>query len=154
MPDEFEKLFSYVDESESKEKNEEEETESERIEKVFEEETSGNFSKKVIIVMLLLLVIFVAIVLRHFIGTGLEPTTLIIAVFSLFTGQFGLMAWLMKHKRDSLYREITTYKEAHNMPFPLEAQQVESMTEMDMEDPVDEHTIAHHSIGDDQEDTL
>ena len=126
------RLHSFLDEDCEKD--------SERVEKLLEEEAHGNFSKKIIIAMLTLLVIFVAIVLRHFISTGMEPTTLIISVFSLFTGQFGLMAWLMKHKRDSVYREITTYREGHNMPFPLVAEEVDTP----VEDEVDAHTREHH----------
>ena len=129
------RLYSFLDD--------ECEKDSERVEKLLEKEASGTFSKKLIVVMLILLVIFVAVVLRNFILTGMEPGTLIVAVFSLFTGQFGLMAWLMKNKRDSVYREITTYREGHNMPMPFTLEE----STPPVEDEVDAHTWEHHSAG-------
>ena len=131
------RLYSFLDDDCEKD------TESEKVEKILADEAHGNFSKKLIVVMLTLLVIYVSIVLKNYLETGMEPSTLTIAVFSLFTGQFGLMAWLMKHKRDSVYREITTYREGHNMPIPIALEE----SETPVEDEVDAHTREHHFAG-------
>lgn len=141
MKNEFKRIFT------APEQNCEEQTEVERVEEILEEKASGDFTKKVITVMGCFLVVFVTIVLWNFIRTGLEPAHLIAGVFGLFVGQFGAMAWLTKNKRDTIYKEITTYKEAHNIPIPL---QVQAPAPVDEDDPVEAHTIAHHGIGDEE----
>ena len=91
------------------------------IEEVLKQEVGGDFTKKIVITMLILFVVFTAIILWNFVRTGMEPSTLIVSVTGLFAGEFGLLAWLMKHKRDSVYKEII-YREARSpnqdfMPF-------------------------------------
>ena len=83
------------------------------IQEILKEEASGDFTKIIVIAMLTLFVLFVSIILWNFIKTGMEPTTLIVSVTGLFAGEFGLLAWLMKHKRDSVYKEII-YREARS----------------------------------------
>ncbi len=83
------------------------------IQEILKEEASGDFTKIIVIAMLTLFVLFVSIILWNFIKTGMEPTTLIVSVTGLFAGELGLLAWLMKHKRDSVYKEII-YREARS----------------------------------------
>lgn len=82
---------------------------------------SSRFSKKVIVSMLIGLVIYVAIVLFNFIRTGMEPTHLTIGFFGLFVGQFSLMAWLTRGKRNNetallveeMHHEDPNYHHSH-----------------------------------------
>jgi len=111
-------LDKYVigDSPKNKEKDKEKE-----IKDFIKEETSGDFTKKIVVAMLILFVLFVSVILWNFIKTGMEPTTLIASVTGLFAGEFGLVAWLMKHKRDSVYKEVI-YRESRSpnedfMPF-------------------------------------
>ncbi len=58
------------------------------------------YSKIIVLVIIVLVVIFSKIVLDIFRETGVEPSTLIVAVFAMATGEFGFMMAIKRKKID------------------------------------------------------